>query len=537
MEKIEKNKIPQSLVIAFFVIIIGFAALTFWDPDSPGVSESAGIIGIIEVQGVLEDSSYANILSAAIDEAINDDDIKAVVLEIDSPGGVAYLVEQVYLDVLELKKTKPVVASTSMALSGGYYIAVAADQIFTLPSAMMGNVGVIGVGPGIIIPSEDTFESGPQKITGFSPALFPFNITKAVDSFAQAVEDGRDTRLNIPMKELRKGSVFLGTEAVNRGLADEIGSKQSALEYAASLAELDSYTSESLVARVSDDFVELEVKFPTVAELNQQNPPPALYYLYMPGDIYMQNNDTIPSIEIDAVNRTDFDRLGQVIVDMSHGSRVSPWVLDVLSSELARRNVFVGFSSDWDKVNKSLGQGTTLIIAAPTEYYTWEEYEVIQKFVQDGNMLILMADGSAEFQSNTALMGPINSLANHWGLHFGKGYLYNMDEYYGFYRNIYIDRFRDNFLTEDIDELVFFTSTYLSSSDSDAAFAKYNTYNSVSERRDTYAPISILEKGNTTVIAFADITWLMEPYIYTADNYQLAINLVEAIAEMSTSED
>ncbi len=79
---------------------------------------------------------------------------------------------------------------------------------------------------------------------------------------------------------------------------------------------------------------------------------------------------------------------------------------------------------------------------------------------------------------------------------------------------------------------MFFTSTYLSTTNADAAYASYSTYNSVTEQSRVYATISVIDAGNSTIIAFGDITWLMEPWIYTADNQRLAMNLVEAIAEL-----
>jgi len=298
MERINRNRAAVALAVFSFVMIAAMAVIFMWEPASPITSRKRGVIGVIEIQGVIEDTEYAGILSAAVREAIEDESIKAVVLEIDSPGGTAYLVEQVYLDLLELGEKKPVVASASMALSGGYYLAVTAEQIYVQPTSMVGNVGVIGVGPGFLVPSEFTFESGPQKITGFSPALFPFNITKALDSFASAVTEGRGIRLNLALSELKRGGVYLGGEAVNQGLVDEIGSRQSAISYAAEQAGLETYTVDSLVARVANTTVTVNLEYPSIGELNKANPPPALYYLYMPRDVVMENGAETPDIAL-----------------------------------------------------------------------------------------------------------------------------------------------------------------------------------------------------------------------------------------------
>jgi len=529
MERINRNRAAVALAVFSFIMIAAMAAIFMWEPEYPVAANKKGVIGVIEIQGVIEDTEYAGILSAAVREAIEDDGVKAVVLEIDSPGGTAYLVEQVYLDLLELGEKKPIIASASMALSGGYYLAVTAEQIYAQPTSMVGNVGVIGVGPGFLVPSESTFESGPQKITGFSPALFPFNITKALDSFASAVKEGRGTRLKLALSELKRGGVYLGGEAVNQGLVDEIGSRQSAIGYAAEQAGLETYTVDSLVARVANATVTVNLEYPSIGELNEANPPPALYYLYMPRDVVMENGVEEPETNV----TEEMETIGQVVVDRSHGNRVSPYILDYLSAELAKRGAFVGYSSEWDKVEAALGNATCLFVVAPTQAYTYTEYNAIKEFVEGGGMLVFISDASVEFLDTGVMQGAINSLANHWGLHYGKGYLYNMVNFHGFYRNVKVTQFSDTFLTEGLEELVFFTSTYLSTTDADAAYASYSTFNSVTEQSRVYATISVIEAGNSTVVAFGDVTWLMEPWIYAGDNQRLAMNLVEAIAELN----
>jgi hypothetical protein len=111
-----------------------------------------------------------------------------------------------------------------------------------------------------------------------------------------------------------------------------------------------------------------------------------------------------------------------------------------------------------------------------------------------------------------------------------------MDEHYGIYRNIYVREFRNTSLTRELESIVLFTSTYLHATDSDAAFTTENTFSSVAERRDLYAPISIIDKGNGTIAAFGDVTFITEPYVYVEDNYQILINIVSAIDEIDDIE-
>lgn len=529
MENVSSNRSHLTLGAIVLVMIAAMVAIYFWEPDDGLgiITTSTGTIGVIEVYGVLDDTYYAYLLSEAIQEAIHDDAVKAVVLEIDSPGGAAYLTEQVYLDLLELKATKPIIASCSMALSGGYYIAVSADHIFALPSGLVGNVGVIGTGPGWIVPSEVTLESGPHKITGFSPELYPFNFTQVLSSFADAVEAGREGKLNIPMSEVQKGSVWLGSEAFNNGIIDEIGSTQSAISFAASTAGLTDWDTESLLFRVANQTTTLSVHYPTIEELNAKNPPPALFYLYMPSDIYMQSEDPAPS------NETIVDgHGGDVIVDMSHENAVTPWHLDALAEALVHRGLYLGYSSDWEKLETSLNDTKALVISTPRAYYTYEEYETINQFVENGGMLILLGDASSSFLDSSVLQGPLNSLSNHWGLHYTNGYLYNQEEYYGIYRNLILTDVRDSFLTEGVDELVFYTSGAIESRGGGVVKTSRDTFNSVSERSDFYSVVSVNDNGNSTVVAFGDFTWMIKPYVNAGDNAVMLENLVEAIASM-----
>jgi protease-4 len=514
------------MAVIIIIMMAGLFGIYFWEPDDEITFTKRGTIGIIEVYGVIDETSDAYVLSSAIEEAITDSAVKAVVLEIDSPGGVAYLIEQVYLDLMELRSEKPLVASVSMALSGGYYIAVSAEHVFSIPSGMVGNVGVIGTGPGWIVPSETTLETGPHKITGFSPELFSFNLTTVLDAFSNAVETGRGDALNIPMSTIRRGSVWIGVDAERNGIVDEVGSLQSAIKYAAELAGLDDYKVESLVKRVGNSTEALKLGYPSLDELNEKNPPPAIYYLYLPEAIYMQsefNGNQTKNLNVSITH-------GDVMVDMSHENAISRWILDAFTRLLTEEGLFVGYADEWEPLVEALNDTRALIIACPSEYYSTEEFEAIESWVNRGGTLILLGDASSEFLSESTLQGPLNSLSDHWGIHYGNGYLYNLEKNHGFYRNIIVDDIRDSFLSEGVDELVFFTAGPVYSKSRGYMSTPGNTYNSVTERVDSYDTVAIYKVGDARVIAFGDVTWLIEPYVNTADNYQLLRNLVADIA-------
>jgi len=499
------------------------------------------LVGVISVEGAIISSETSGKLSSAINRAMLNKSVKAVVLRIDSPGGYAHLIEQIYLDVLKLKEQKPVVASVATALSGGYYLAVAADYVYAHPTSMVGNVGVIGVGPATLIPSETVMETGPYKATGFSKILFPFNLTHALDNFVAAVENGRGNHLRLSTKELRRGMIYMGSEAVVAGLVDEVGSLQKAAERAAEEADLIEYKVGDIsqgksieeLFKTKGNETGKEWRDITVETLNQLNPPPAIYYLYIPPKASMENLASLAQMSEETGDQTTSGAYsgGVVLVDLSHGNRVSMWVMDIIAAELAIRGITLGFAATWDEIEEALDSASGLIIAAPTEAYSSDEGKKIEKFVGNGRMLLLIFDPASEYIEVPALLGPINSIANRFGLSFAKGYLYNEEEHYGFYRNIYLRQFSETSITSNLDTLVLFTATHVKSMGHEAAWASSDTYSSTAERMDDYVPIALLEL-NGTIAAFGDLTFLMEPYCYIEDNYKLILNLVSALSDI-----
>ena len=532
------------IVIAVGSIILaaglGYTYLVSKPPSNGGVAAVPDYVGIIRIDGTILDE-MTNGAGSAINEAVENSSVKAVVLVIESPGGYAHQVERLYLDLLELKKSKPVVASVSTALSGGYYVAVAADYIYAHPSSMVGNVGVIATGPDNLLPSEKSLETGPYKITGFSRLLFPFNLSHTLENFAGAVEEGRGDRLKLSPTELRRGLIYMGTEAVGNGLVDEIGSVQRATEHAAQLAGLVEYRTADLSEGVegqggaSTGFNGTRIAWRdlTISALNELNPPPAIYYLYLPPAAYEDGGASVVSVA-DGGNETVPPQMvkGQVVVDLSHGNKVSPWVFDLLAAELAARGVFVGYATTWDQLESALQSASCLIVAAPTEFYSYDEFKAIDEWAKEGRVLLLFSDPSGEFTDVPELLGPINSLANRYSLSFGKGYLYNEGDHYGIYRNVYVRQFRNTSLTQGVGSMVLFTATHLHPTTVDAAWTPPDTYSSIAERQARYAPISVIEKGNSTVGAFGDITFLMEPYVYLEDNYRVVANIADRVSRI-----
>lgn len=186
-----------------------------------------------------------------------DDNIKAVVLRINSPGGSAMASENIWRELTLLRETdKPVIASMGdYAASGGYYIACMADSIFAEPTTLTGSIGVFN-----IIPSAqkmladkagirfDTVKTG-RYATGISPffdlsedekQIIQRRTDQTYDVFLRRVAEGRKMD-KAKVHEIAQGRVWTGTTADKIGLVDEIGGLKNAIETAARMAGITEY--------------------------------------------------------------------------------------------------------------------------------------------------------------------------------------------------------------------------------------------------------------------------------------------------------
>jgi protease IV len=186
-------------------------------------------------------------------EARQDDDIRAVVLRIDSPGGSVLASEQIYREVLALKKDgKPVVASMSdVAASGGYYIAAAADQIIASPNTITGSIGVFAGVPtfsrslaklGINVDGVGTTPlSGSTELdrpmSADAGRLIQITVDHAYEEFLARVAKGRG-KTREAIDAIAQGRVWAGSDARQQGLVDRLGNYDDAVGEAATRAGL-----------------------------------------------------------------------------------------------------------------------------------------------------------------------------------------------------------------------------------------------------------------------------------------------------------
>lgn len=221
-------------------------------------NQSQDIVAVVHLDGpiVMDDSSQgwsvsstsvsADTIKKTLAELEADDQVKAVVLMINSPGGSAVASDEIYHQVLKLKETKPVIAHFSqMAASGGYYIGAAASQIVAHPQSLTGSIGVIfnfyelsdlyqklGV-------TANTIKSGEFKDVGSESR--PLSdaereqlqglVDATYSEFVTAVARGRSMDES-KVRELADGRLYTGRQALELGLVDQVGTSDRAIDVA-----------------------------------------------------------------------------------------------------------------------------------------------------------------------------------------------------------------------------------------------------------------------------------------------------------------
>lgn len=191
-----------------------------------------------------------------LEELADDDDVKAVVLRVNSPGGSAYASEQIWHAVTKLKAKKPVVVSMGgYAASGGYYISCAANYIYSDPTTITGSIGIFGMflnyselmkdKLGIKFDEVKTnkhanFGTRSRFLNAEEMAILDKYIGKGYELFRKRVADGRKMSV-AQVEQIAQGRVWLGNDALKIHLVDGIGSLDDAVKKAAQLAKLDEY--------------------------------------------------------------------------------------------------------------------------------------------------------------------------------------------------------------------------------------------------------------------------------------------------------
>ena len=211
-------------------------------------------IAVIRIEGDIW-GDYTGYLSRALEEAGSDPAVRAVVLDLASPGGEVTASEGLYFDVLGLREQVPVIASVNeLAASGAYYVAAAADQIYAKPASEVGNVGVISLLPESDLVDEQLLTTGPFKLSGGPQASYVRQMDMMKDTFLAAIFAQRSERLTVGPDVLSRGELYLGLQAQQMGLIDELGSQADAIDAAARLAKIRHYQVVDRSPEIPEDF-------------------------------------------------------------------------------------------------------------------------------------------------------------------------------------------------------------------------------------------------------------------------------------------
>jgi len=236
----------------FFVVCLLALVFSFSDESSPGISFSGSQIAALEVEGTIADSKQ---FVDQLKDYGNRAGVKAVVVRINSPGGGVAASQEMYEAIKKFRSEsgkKVVVSMASVAASGGYYIACAADKIFANPGTITGSIGVIAEWynygdllrwakmQSIVIKSGTFKDAGSPTcpLTEEEKTYFQSLISNMYDQFVSTVASGRKMK-EVQVRKLADGRVYTGQEAKADGLVDELGTYQDAIAAAAKMAGIE----------------------------------------------------------------------------------------------------------------------------------------------------------------------------------------------------------------------------------------------------------------------------------------------------------
>lgn len=249
----------------------------------PGGSDDGDCIAVYYAYGDIVDNatgmaSRSHVIdgakvSADLRDLADDDDVKAVVIRINSGGGSAYASEQIWRAVQLVKAKKPVVVSMGgMAASGGYYMSCSANWIVAEPTTLTGSIGIFGMFPdasGLLTEKLGVKfdEVKTNKNSGFGTMARPFSeeemgylsayIDRGYKLFRQRVADGRRLSTDA-VEKIAQGRVWLGQDALKIKLVDQLGGLDDAVAKAAKLAKVNDYYTAEFPAKASwmDDLLD-----------------------------------------------------------------------------------------------------------------------------------------------------------------------------------------------------------------------------------------------------------------------------------------
>jgi protease-4 len=284
------KKIIVFSITALLLLVAGMSLGKILSPE-PAVLSGGSAIGVIEVNGIISGDASDSLIGGTtgissrrvmenIRLAAERDDIKAVILRINSPGGTTAASQEIGIELDRLRETgKPIITSMSdTCASGGYWIACSTDHLVANAGTLTGSIGVImeitnlqGLYEKLGIDSI-TFKSGEFKdmgsatrpVTEEEKQLFEEIIKDSYDQFFTQVLNGRQGKISADkLREIADGRVLTGQQALELGLVDSLGNYYDAIKVAEQMADLPEGTRvEILGSQNFFDRLMLQVKTP-----------------------------------------------------------------------------------------------------------------------------------------------------------------------------------------------------------------------------------------------------------------------------------
>ena len=216
------------------------------------VNKVAVLYATGEIDAGSEGEMNSNDIVKELNKLANNDDVKAVVLRVNSPGGSAFGSEQMWFAAKQLRAKKPLIVSMSdYAASGGYYMSCIADTIVAQPTTLTGSIGIFGMFPNFAgvadkigvnfstVKTNDIADLGNtmRPMTDSERAIIQNHVNRGYELFISRCAEGRNTS-NDEIKLVAEGRVWTGSDALSIGLVDVLGGLDKAIAIAAAKAEL-----------------------------------------------------------------------------------------------------------------------------------------------------------------------------------------------------------------------------------------------------------------------------------------------------------
>ena len=230
-----------------------------------------GSIVSAKAENKISSEQYAEIIS----KLRKDDDIKAIVLRVNSPGGSALASEVIWRELELAKESKPLVVSMgNLAASGGYYIACGADYIYAEENTITGSIGVFGLIPNvekfladkvgvtfdeINLNTHATMNGVTKKFDDVEHQMIQQGVERVYETFTNRVAEGRKMDI-AKVKKYAEGRVWTGEQAIEIGFVDEIGDLEDAISHAAELSDIEEYRIKEY-PRAKDPFEQILSEF------------------------------------------------------------------------------------------------------------------------------------------------------------------------------------------------------------------------------------------------------------------------------------